>query len=38
MPFGKDRGEHEFRRGAGRGRRRDSGHHVSGDPVGHLLA
>jgi hypothetical protein len=38
VTFGKDGGKHQFRRGAGRGRRRDVGHHVTGDSVCHLLA
>lgn len=38
MSLGKDGGEHQLRRGTGRGRRCDAGHYVSGDPVCHLLA
>ena len=37
VAFGKDGGEHQFRRGAGRRRRRDAGHHITGDPISHPL-
>ena len=38
VPFGKHGGKHQLRRGAGRWRRGDPGHHVTGDPVCHLMA
>lgn len=38
VPFGKHGGKHQLWRGAGRRRRGDAGHYVTGDPVGHLLA
>ena len=38
VSFGEHGGQHQLRRGAGRGRWGDARHHVTGDPVCHLLA
>jgi len=38
MALGQHGSQHQLRRGARRGRRRDAGQHVTGDSIGHLLA
>jgi hypothetical protein len=38
VSLGQHGGKHQFRRCAGRGRWGDAGHHITGDPVGHLMA
>ncbi len=38
VPLGKHGGKHQLWWGAGRWWRGDAGHHITGDPVGHLPA